>query len=76
MVSAVNRVRLMNHRSVPLKQIIHYMLIKKLKKRVYRRVPGISRSIREKKKAIPGGEATFSKTPRHVLLKCKIVEID
>ena len=27
MVSAVNCVRLMIHRSVPLKQIIHYMLI-------------------------------------------------
>ena len=30
MISAVNCVRLMIHRPVPLKQIIHYMLIKKI----------------------------------------------
>ena len=31
MVSAVNCVRLMNHRPVPLKQIMYYMLIKRIK---------------------------------------------
>ena len=41
MLSAVNSVRPMNHRPVPLKEIIHYILILKKDTKAFR-TPGVS----------------------------------